>query len=511
MAPIEIYNDEKVLEEHSRDKSVFKIKPKEVIFPKSVSEIQKVIIDNPEENFSVRSGGTCMSGGSLVDGVIFNMTKYMSKVTIDPVGRTATAEGGAMLKTVMDMAHEHGLMFAPYPSSKDICGVGGVIGNNASGEKSIRFGATINNILGLEVVLSDGTIINTGVLENQNNPEQRERLEKIQEELLKLKNDAGKELLERMGNVPKVASGYRLDKVDVANPDITPIFSGAQGTLGIITKAVLKLVPIPNNPKLVVIPIDSIEELPFILKTIMKYGPEAVETFDVNTFNKAQNLIPECMDRCKHFFNKNTHLVILAEFSEEMDYFTDKKTLELMNELKKKNIESTKISDKKVYDSIWNIRRNSFTLMSNYNDKNFHAVPCIEDIIVPLESFDKLISSLMQIIKKHQISYGFHGHIGDGSIRVIPVFDWSKDKKTLAKSIIDFTREVIVLVQSLNGNISADHSDGIIRSPFLKEFYGDNIFDIFKKIKNLFDPEGRFNSKKKTGGTFEEIYDRLID
>ncbi len=511
MSDIEISNDEKVLEEHSRDKSVFKIKPKEVIFPKSVSEIQKTILDNSQENFSVRSGGTCMSGGSLIDGVIFNMTKYMSKVTIDPVGKTATAEGGAMLKTVMDMAHEHGLMFAPYPSSKDICGVGGVIGNNASGEKSIRFGATINNILGLEVVLSDGTIINTGVLENQNNPEQRERLEKIQEGLLKLKNDAGKELLERMGNVPKVASGYRLDMINAGKPDITPIFSGAQGTLGMITKAVLKLTSLPNEPKLVVIPIDSIDGLPFILKTIMSHGPEAVETFDVNTFNKAPRLIPDCAERCKHFFNKNTHLVILAEFSEDIEYFAKKKATELINDLKKKNISSIEVTDKNTYDSIWNIRRNSFTLMNNFNDTNFHAVPCIEDIIVPINSFDILIESLMEIVAKYKISYGFHGHIGDGSLRIIPVFDWRQDKRILAENIINFTREVIVLVKSLRGNISADHSDGIIRSPFLKEFYGDNIFDIFKKIKNLFDPEGRFNSRKKTGGTFEEIYNRLVD
>jgi FAD/FMN-containing dehydrogenase len=507
MSEIELTKNKNILEEHATDKSVFKILPKEVIYPRSTDEIIEIIENNPNETFSVRSGGTCMSGGSLIDGIVFNMTKYMNSVTIDPVACTATVEGGTMLKPVMDLAYEHGLMFAPYPSSKDICGVGGVIGNNASGEKSIRFGATIDNVLGLEVILSDGKIFQTGVLERDNH-------DFLKDELIKLREEAGNELLEKINKVPKGASGYRLDKIvtnEKSEIDLTPIFVGAQGTLGIITKAVLKLVPLPKSPKLLVISVDSLDQLPFILKTIMSYGPEAVETFDINTFEKTKFLLPDDKKICDQFFAKDVHLIILAELCENDSERTEIKINELYNQLESQHINVSKINDQETYDAVWNIRRHSFILMRDYNPIGFHAVPCIEDIVVPIDKFDIFVSELIKIISKFKISYGFHGHIGDGSLRIIPVFDWSFGKIIVAEKIINFSREVFSLIKSLGGNISADHSDGIIRSPFLKEFYGERIFSIFEKVKNLFDPSHKFNPKKKTGGTFDEIAKRLID
>ncbi|MEN9647558.1 MAG: hypothetical protein RLY57_362 [Candidatus Parcubacteria bacterium] len=514
MSHIESTRDIAVLNEHAMDKSVFKLQPHEVVYPKSVAEIVEVIKNNSQSTFSVRAGGTCMSGGSLIDGIIFNMTKYMNKVTLDTEAHTATVEGGTMLKPVMDLAREHGLMFAPYPSSKDICGVGGVIGNNASGEKSIRFGATIDNVLGLEVVLPDGVVINTGVLEASNTTaEQKERLDVLKHELMSLRHDAGDELTLRIGKVPKAASGYRLDRIAAQGDviDITPIFVGAQGTLGIITKAVLKLVPLPQSPQLIAIPVHSIEELPLLLKTIMSYGPEAVETFDKHTFDKAEFLIPEDKKRVDQFFGPETQLIVLAEISESTPQAIEKKVTDLYNDLVSKQLHPTRIIDNAVYTSLWNIRRNSFTLMKDYNPAGTHAVPCIEDIIIPIDAFDVFIKGLLAIIAKYKIAYGFHGHIGDGSLRIIPVFDWSYGKIVVAEKIINFSREVFSLIKSLGGNMSADHSDGIIRSPFLKEFYGERIFAIFEKVKKLFDPQSRFNPKKKTGGELKEIAARLID
>jgi FAD/FMN-containing dehydrogenase len=514
MSHTESTRDTNVLNEHATDKSVFKLIPQEVVYPKNAVEIIEIIKNNPQSIFSVRSGGTCMSGGSLIDGIIFNMTKYMNSVHIDADACTATVEGGSMLKPVMEEAHKLGLMFAPYPSSKDICGVGGVIGNNASGEKSIRFGATIDNVLGLEVILADGTILNTGILEKDNiTQKQKDKSELLKNELLKLRSDAGDELKERIGKVPKSASGFRLDRISRSENevDLTPIFVGAQGTLGIVTRAVLKLVPLPKSPKLIVVPVHILEELPLLLSTIMSYGPEAVETFDKNTFDKAQYLIPDDKKRCEQFFGQETQLIVLVELGEETPDATEIKTESLYNDLIDKKFGATRVTDTEIYTSIWNIRRNSFTLMKDYNPDGTHAVPCIEDIIIPISNFDVFIKGLLVIIAKHKIAYGFHGHIGDGSLRIIPIFDWSYGKIIVAEKIINFSKEVFALIKSLNGNISADHSDGIIRSPFLKEFYGERIFAIFEKVKKLFDPEQKFNPKKKTGGKFDQILKNLID
>lgn len=552
---IERTTDPLTLVDHSRDAGAFEIIPEEVFFPKTVSEIQEIVRDCNEAkiDLTVRAGGTCMSGGSLTTGRVMNMTKHMhaiSDVMTDASGqKTVMAEMGAMFRDVEHAADAHSLMFAPYTSSKDICGIGGMIGNNASGEKSVRFGATIDNVLGLEVVLADGTLIRTGAMENTGEPlASLLRSAELKRRLIAIRRDAGDDLVHAMGDVNKKASGYRLDLIPLneahdAKVDLTPIFVGAQGTIGIVTRAFLKLVPKPAYSRLLVISIDSLHELPFILETVMKFNPECVETFDINTFNRAKRLLPHETELCQYFFTKNPTanaaetstsptLIVLAQFSEaawptDPDHADAKEpeTVEQRTDRFARECEAalcahpvpvrvSYIDDRAVQDAVWKIRRVSFSVMRDYNEKGKHAVPCIEDIIVPISNFDRLIPGLIEVLKKYDLGYGFHGHIGDGSLRIIPIFDFlelnAAGEPVAADKIIGLSRDTFALVKSLRGNMSADHSDGIVRSPFLREFYGEKNFEAFCAVKKLFDPNDVLNNKKKTGGTEAAIRENLI-
>jgi FAD/FMN-containing dehydrogenase len=154
------------------------------------------------------------------------------------------------------------------------------------------------------------------------------------------------------------------------------------------------------------------------------------------------------------------------------------------------------------------VRRNSFTLMRDHNEEGFRAMPCIEDVIVPLPVLGEFIRELVAILERREIVYGFHGHIGDGSFRVVPVFDFRREDVTDA--IFGLMEDVFTLIKRLRGNISADHSDGIIRTPFLEAFYGTALTHTFAEIKMLYDPAHRLNPKKKVGGTREDVVATLV-
>lgn len=499
---------------HAKDVSVFKVMPAFVVFPKETADIQLLMVLNNELSepapITVRAGGTCMSGGSLTTGVVVNMTRYMNAVSYDTVLQRGTAEMGAMFKVLADTASLDNTIFGGYPSSKDMCGIGGMVGNNASGEKSVRLGATIDNVLGLEVVLADGTCIQTGVLEKEPTVKTKELAKALKEMRVRL----GNTLTKAIGRVPKTASGYRLEKIpEMGAVDLSPIFVGAQGTLGIITKAVLKFTKVPENLRLLVISVEDLEQLPFILQTVMAKNPEGVETFDVHTFEHAKNFLTEETSLCQKFFSETTNLVVLAQFSEATQEETDAVARVCKETLERSPNGQVKVSyveDTTIHDAVWKIRRSSFTAMKDWNKEGMRAVPCIEDIIVPIDRFGEFIPKLIALLKKYDLSYGFHGHIGDGSLRIVPIFNFTEEREVLGQKIINFTREGIQLVKSLEGNMSADHSDGIIRSPFIREFYGEEVYTVFVEIKKLFDPKGIFNPGKKVHGD-EQLIIKYLD
>jgi FAD/FMN-containing dehydrogenase len=261
---VEFSKEPNILEIYSRDVSNFKILPLGVFFPKSTEEVQTVVRLAREEDVSVtvRAGGTCMSGGPLNDGYIIDLTKYMNSVTVDAEAKTATVEAGAYFREIEDAAKPHGLFFAGYPSSNRLCGIGGMLGNNASGEKSLRHGATGVNVISLEVVSADGAV--AILTKKPLNEATSDREQKV----LALYEAHAERLRSAIGDVKKCASGYRLDEVvkEGVFSEI-PLLVGSQGTLGIITKATLNLVTLPEHVSLLLVSAQSLEDLPDIIAT----------------------------------------------------------------------------------------------------------------------------------------------------------------------------------------------------------------------------------------------------
>jgi FAD/FMN-containing dehydrogenase len=507
----EVVSTQKIREIYAHDASNFKILPQAVYYPKDTADIQSLVRMCTEYNahnsastsLTVRAGGTCMSGGPLNSGWIVDMTKHMSSIDIDPKAQTATVQMGAFFRDIEDAAAQYNLMFAPYPSSRRVCGIGGMLGNNASGEKSLRCGATSDNVLELEVVLADGSVERVSSKPVRGLSDPREKT------LLELHKKYAEKLRTATGEVKKAASGYRLEKlVHDKEFSTVPLFVGAQGTLGIITKAVLKLTPIPQHTELLLISGQSLKDISKIIGKVFEHNPEGLETFDIHTFEKALEYLPIPAGKVLPYVDKKAHLFILAQFSEPTAPKTLAQAQKCLAALQKNGYFVQHITNPDDVAAVWEVRRNSFLLMRDHNEANYRAVPCIEDVIVPLGRLDTFITELRKILKKHDVHYGYHGHIGDGSLRIIPVFDFSSPQ--VSEKIVALTQEVFALIKRLKGNMSADHSDGIIRSPFLKEFYGEELYDVFGQVKQLYDPQNIMNPHKKVGGSLE-LLNKYLD
>lgn len=508
----DIFTDaDNVLAIHSQDSSVFKRVPTGVLYPKTVQDIQTIVqlATKHRVTLSVRAGGTCMSGGSLTDGYILNLTKYFKNISVNPYTKSAEVDMGVFYRDLESEMLKHNLMFAAYPSSKDVCGIGGMLGNNTSGEKSIRHGATIDNVYSVDVVLFDGelyTFEEISQIEFAKLTKAKTTLGHVCRHLLDIYKQYEKHYAEAVGDVKKAASGYRLEKIydhKKKTWNLAKLFIGAQATLGIIVSARLKLVDISVYRRTMILPIGNLSELPAILKTVMSFNPESVETFDKNTYVQAKKFLPEDTLAIREFFTAGIELIVIAEFAEATHSETDMQVSAVHKALQAVTKHVSLVTDKAIVDSAWAVRRSSFRVMrdATYDSPHKRAVPCIEDIIVPISRFDVFVPALMAILKKYNIEYGFHGHIGDGALRVIPIIDFSDKKKALTLIEVVMT-EVFMLIKKLKGNSSADHGDGLIRTPFLRDFYGEALYaGVIVGLKKLFDPAGIFNSDKKVGVT----------
>ena len=487
--------------------SIFKLTPKVIFTPKNIQGIQEAVRLATKEGrvISVQAGATCMAGGSLNNDIMLDLKPYVNAIKVFPYSKSAIVEMGAYYRDLESAVLPHNLMFAPYTSSKQTCGVGGMIGNNASGEKSIRYGATIDNVQAVSVVLHDGEVYEFEEISEEACLElskQTTTLGYIYKTIRYLYETYGAEYLAQVGDVKKSSSGYRLERVyNTATKtwNLSKLFVGSQGTLGIITSARLKLVPTPLYTRTIIVPIDDLATLPVILRTIMKYNPEGVETFDVNTWFYGKQFLPEDTLRVSDYFAHGEKLVVFVEFSESTQEATDTMAQDCVQDLAHISPRITYTVDPALIQSMWAIRRSSFSILrdATYDDPHKKAVPCMEDVIVPVSRFDVFIPKLIDILTKNNVEFGFHGHIGDGALRIIPIIDFTDPVVAIVK-IEKICKETFALIKELRGNMSADHGDGIIRTPFLRDFYGGDLFEhVILAIKKLFDPNEIFNSGKK--------------
>lgn len=529
----EVAFDQKTLKEHAHDASMFEIMPELVVYPKNSADIQELVklvsLHKPQfENLSItpRSAGTCMAGGPLTSSISLDVTKHLNDMgQVDTENKTLIAQPGVYYRDFEEKTLQHNLIYPAYPASKSIAAMGGIVGNNGAGEKTLRYGKAEDYVSRLNVVLSDGNEYEFKPL-SADELGQKKKLQNFEGEvygkmfdLLDTNYDAIKAA---KPHVSKNSAGYYLWNVwdrEAGVFDLTKLFTGSQGTLGVITEIEMKLVEKPRAEKLVAVFLDSTEELGDIVQTIRSHNAESIEAYDDKTirlalrfwkgfikkrgFFGAVKLGLQFLPELFMMLTGLPKLVLLVNFTGDEDRELWKRSMDLVHDLEKFPHVKTRIT-KSASDAekFWTIRHDSFALLrEHFQDKK--TAPFIDDVIVPPEVLPEFLPKIQEILDRENLSYNIHGHAGNGNFHLVPLLDFSQ--KLTSDLIIRVAKEVYELVLSYGGSITAEHNDGIIRTPFLPMMYGQDMVDLFQQTKDIFDPRNIFNPGKKVGGTIDDI------
>lgn len=494
------------------DNSVYQCMPQFVIFPKNEDDVQIAISLAYKDvfkkiNFTARGGGTGTNGQSLNDGVIIDMSRYMKEViSYDKDKRELEVQVGCIKDELNEFLAQDNLFFSPELSTSNRATIGGMISNDAAGQGSLRYGRTSNHIKAVTVVLRDGSI---ATFKEKSGKELEDCLKKGSLEgkiyrkmylLLKNNKEKVKEIFPKLN---RFLTGYDLDHAYDETTDtinLARIICGAEGTLGIVTKATLDLTVKPNFRALVIVKYDSFDSALRHANTLINAGCFSVETVDSKVLNLAKKDV--IWESVKPYIsdveNCSIEGVNIVEFSSMDEEKERKHLLKLFNAINKKaqthenGILGAQWTDtKEGIAAVYGMRKKAVGLLGSQNSKE-KLVAFIEDTVVPPENLADYIKEFRALLDSMSVDYGMFGHVDTGLMHVRPALDLTK--KEDKEKLITISNEVVKLVSKYHGQMWGEHGRGY-RSVYGKVFFKE-LYDVAREVKEIFDPDNIFNKGK---------------
>lgn len=534
----DIITDEAVRKQYATDASLFEILPSVVVAPKDSEDLRilvNFVTEHPGFSLTARSGGTGMDGGALSESIVVDFTKYFTHIEAvvrDGAFGYAITEPGVFYR---DFEHEtlaKNLIMPSYPASREICTVGGMAANNAGGELTLRYGKTENYVRRLKAVLADGNEYTLGPLtteEREAKMAQNDFEGKVYRELYELISHNYEHIEKARPQVSKNSAGYFLWNVWDKETDIfdlSKLFVGSQGTLGLMTEIEYGLVTRDPHEQMVILFLDDLSNIGNMVETVLAHNPTTFESYDdktlrlalkffwefikrlgvKNVFTIVRNSLPEMFSIIRHGLPK---LVLQITFEGEDKEQLHQQATELVKNVAQYSPRYTEvIKTRKEDEEYWLIRRESFNLL-RHKVKGMKTAPFVDDIVVPVTVLPEFLPKLNALFEpyKNVMVYNIAGHIGNGNFHIIPLMDLSNPK--VRGVIPEVAQQVYDLVLAYGGSTTGEHNDGIMRTPFLRQMYGEEVYQLFGKVKNIFDPKGIFNPHKKIGGTLHYAVEHM--
>jgi len=478
---------------YATDASLYQMIPMGVVLPKDKEDLIQAVRTAARDRVPIlpRGGGTSLAGQAVSPGLVIDCSKHLNRIIeIDTNQRWVRVEPGIVLDELNQSLQPTGLFFSPDPATSSRANIGGMIGNNSSGTRSIRYGKTIDKILDVGVLLSTGEEIRFGPLDRAGLDQkcrQNDREGEIYRKVRQLVRDNRDEIKRRYPKVMRRVSGYNLDALlDEENFNLASLMVGSEGTLGVVTEARFQLDPIPAARAVAVIHFNDLFDAIRTVQELLTFNPSAVEILDRYGLDLGRTN-PAVASLCSTFLKGAPEAVLIVEFSEDSEERVRERmaSLEASSLVRDRAYHVHKAWSIEEQNTVWQVRKSTLgVLQSTKGDAK--PLPFIEDSCVPVEVLGDYIARVMEICSKHGRQMALYAHASVGVIHVRPVLNLKKQEDVEIMQSI--SHEVFEEVKKFGGSWSGEHGDGRARSYKLKEFFGERIYEVLKEIKRLFDP-----------------------
>ena len=498
---------------YATDASVYRETPLAVSYPKSISDLKKLIQLAKELKTSLipRTAGTSLAGQVVGKGIIVDVSKYFTDVIeINAEEKWVRVQPGVIRNDLNKLLKPLGLFFGPETSTASRCMIGGMVGNNSCGTHSPLYGTTRDHLLELKTLLSDGSEATFHAL-TKKEFETKTELQGLEGNLYRhintiLSNSTNQKEIRKEFPKPEINrrnTGYAIDVLLESNLftenkedfNFCKLLAGSEGTLAFITEIKLNLVDLPPQEKAVVaIHSNSVNDSLKANRIALQYGPGASELMDKIILDCTKDNKEQLANR--YFVEGDPEGVLCVEFERETKEEIHAITSAMIEEVKNAGLgyhfPVIWGSDTK---KVWDLRAAGLGLLANIPGDP-KGVACIEDTCVTTDDLPEFIEEFNQIMQRHGKESVYYAHAGDGTIHLRPILDLKIDKDR--QLFYQITDDVASLVKKYGGSMSSEHGDGRVRAPFIEKMIGTANYKLIEDVKEIWDPHHIFNPGKIT-------------
>ncbi len=492
---------------YATDASSYQIMPAGVVAPRT-PEAARAALDIARSAgmpVTARGGGTSQCGQTINSGIVVDGSKYLNRILdLDVSGQTCRVEPGIVLDDLNRQLKKHGLWFPVDVSTASRATIGGMVGNNSCGGRSLRYGTTRDNVTAIDAILADGTAARfADVAPDLSDVPANSPLRSLFADMLALGAREAGEIAARFPKVQRRVGGYNIDALVPGKNrlNMAHLLVGSEGTLGYSTAIDLKLSPLLGKRALGVCHFGSFRQAMDAAQHLVTLRPIAVELVD-DTMLALAGDIAMFRPTLEKFVRGKPAALLLVEFAEEPDENAArmKRLSEMMGDLgfawDKTGAHYggvVEVNDPALQAAIADLRTSGLNIMMSMKDAR-KPVSFVEDCAVPLAHLGDYTDKLTAVFAKHGTKGTWYAHASEGCLHVRPVLNLKQDKDLKAMRAI--AEEAFELVRQYKGSHSGEHGDGIVRSEFHEDMFGSRLVRAFEQVKDRFDPHGLYNPNK---------------